>query len=671
MPHKLWFALVAAAGCSSSSSPQPTVGGVPAAQPAAASAPAPASAPTEGYQGLGVASVPPEVLAKHAAPPLAPDESRHIQAMLDVRAPGSGVVAPDGQRMFFTWNVTGTTQIWRLDGAMSFPVQLTGGEDTTLIADLTPDGKRLLVTRDRSGEENPGLYVLSPDGGKLQPIQHKPGVQTFLNAVSDDSRFVYYHSNDLQKDSYALYRYELATGKRETLYSEPGLWRISDQRNGGAQLLLAKSVGSNMAEYFELEVATKKLRPLFGQDEREDYRAVYGVAGEVLVLTPKLGEFRRLYAWQNGKLEPITPELKHDVSAFSIDRQKKRIYYQVNEGGYTRVFALDAKTKKSLAMPALPDADHVFFGMTSANGRFTAMSIDPGTAPVQAYVYDWEARSLKRWHKPATPEIDTSKFARSTLESYKARDGTSIPMFVRQSAACAAKKDAPCPVVVSFHGGPEGQATPGFSTSWQMFVDAGFTLVEPNVRGSDGYGKTWIHADDGPKRLQIITDIEDASKHVRTRFAVAGKAPKVGIYGGSYGGYATLIGMTMFAGAYDAGVSVVGISSFVTFLENTASYRRVLRISEYGDPEKDRKALEALSPTQHLDKLKGPLLLIQGATDPRVPVGEALQMYAALQKKNIPSGLIVFPDEGHGMRKRGNQVLSLGHAIRFLKKHLM
>jgi hypothetical protein len=372
MPHKLWFALVAAAGCSSSSSPQPTVGGVPADQPAAASAPAPASAPTEGYQGLGVASVPPEVLAKHAAPPLAPDESRHIQAMLDVRAPGSGVVAPDGQRMFFTWNVTGTTQIWRLDGAMSFPVQLTGGEDTTLIADLTPDGKRLLVTRDRSGEENPGLYVLSPDGGKLQPIQHKPGVQTFLNAVSDDSRFVYYHSNDLQKDSYALYRYELATGKRETLYSEPGLWRISDQRNGGAQLLLAKSVGSNMAEYFELEVATKKLRPLFGQDEREDYRAVYGVAGEVLVLTPKLGEFRRLYAWQNGKLEPITPELKHDVSAFSIDRQKKRIYYQVNEGGYTRAFALDAKTKKPLAMPALPDAEVAVYGHALSEDRILA-----------------------------------------------------------------------------------------------------------------------------------------------------------------------------------------------------------------------------------------------------------------------------------------------------------
>jgi Tol biopolymer transport system component len=221
--------------------------------------------PASGYQGLGVESIPPEVLAKHAAPALPPNDSRRIQAMLDVRAPGAGIVAPDGKRMYFTWSVTGTTQIWRLDGPMSFPTQLTGGEDTTLISDLTPDGKRLLVSRDRSGEENPGLYLLSPDGGELVAIQHKAAVQTFLNAISDDSRFVYYSSNDLQKDAYALYRYEIATGKRETLYKEPGLWRVADHRKGGAQLLLSKSVGSNMTEYFELDPSPASSRRSSGK----------------------------------------------------------------------------------------------------------------------------------------------------------------------------------------------------------------------------------------------------------------------------------------------------------------------------------------------------------------------------------------------------------------------
>jgi dipeptidyl aminopeptidase/acylaminoacyl peptidase len=240
-------------------------------------------------------------------------------------------------------------------------------------------------------------------------------------------------------------------------------------------------------------------------------------------------------------------------------------------------------------------------------------------------------------------------------------------MFVRRPERCASR---PCPVIVHFHGGPEGQSQPGFSPIAQLFLDQGFVLVEPNVRGSDGYGKSWLHADDGPGRLKIITDIEDAARHVRSAFAEEGRVPRVGIYGGSYGGYSALVGMTLFAGAYDAGVSIVGISNLLTFLENTAPYRRVLRISEYGDPVKDRAMLLKLSPVTYLERIRSPLLLIQGATDPRVPVGEAVQIQAALEARRIPSELIIFPDEGHGARKRQNQVLMFGHALAFFKKHL-
>jgi dipeptidyl aminopeptidase/acylaminoacyl peptidase len=361
--------------------------------------------------------------------------------------------------------------------------------------------------------------------------------------------------------------------------------------------------------------------------------------------------------------------MAHDVSSFDIDRPRKRILYQVNEGGYTRLFGLDAVTKKPLKLPTLPSADHVIAGATSMDGRYTALFVDTGTAPPQSYVYDWRMAKLAAWHKPSSPELDTSTFARVTLESYPARDGTSIPLFVRRPAHCVGAK-TPCPVVVSFHGGPEGQAVAGFSTRAQMFVDAGFVYAEPNVRGSDGYGKSWIHADDGKKRLAVITDIEDASRFVRDKWAVGGVKPKLGIYGGSYGGYSVLMGMTMFAGAYDVGVSVVGISSLLTFLENTAPYRRILRISEYGDPKTQRAALESLSPITHVDKVAAPLMLLQGATDPRVPAGEALQFHDALQKKKVPTELIIFPDEGHGFQKRPNQVLAMGHTLRFFKQHL-
>ncbi|MFO0552953.1 MAG: prolyl oligopeptidase family serine peptidase [Polyangiaceae bacterium] len=628
-----------------------------------------------GYSGLGVESISPEILAEHAPRALKPEESRRIQAMLDVRAPSAGRVSPDGKRLFFNWSITGTPQVFRLDGAMSFPTQLTGGEDPTSVVGMTPDGKWLFVSRDRSGEENPGLYMLSPDGGPLVAIQHKPKVQTFLQHVADDGGSIYYRANDVTPESYAIYRFDLATSKATLVFGEAGIWSIADvfSKNGvDEKLLLAKSVGSNMNEYFEYDLASKKLTPLFGQGEREDYVATYGAGGEILVLTPKLGEYRRLYKFAAGALEPVSPEIAHDVASFDVDDQKRRILYTVNEGGYTRLFALDAKSKKPLSIKKLPQGDHAFFGATSHDGRFTTIAIDPGTSPVESYVYDWDTSSLKRWHRPAAPEIDTSSFARVSLESYPARDGTQIPMFVRRPAGCTTRSaaDGPCAVIVSFHGGPEGQSLAGFSTRAQLFVDAGFVYAEPNVRGSEGYGKTWLHADDGAKRLGVITDIEDASKYVRAQWAVGGKAPKVGIYGGSYGGYSVLVGMSLFAGAYDVGVSVVGISSLLTFLENTAPYRRVLRISEYGDPDKDRDALTALSPITHVDKVKAPLMLLQGATDPRVPVGEALQFYDALKAKGVPTELIVFPDEGHGFQKRSNQVLALGHTLRFFKENL-
>ena len=190
------------------------------------------------------------------------------------------------------------------------------------------------------------------------------------------------------------------------------------------------------------------------------------------------------------------------------------------------------------------------------------------------------------------------------------------------------------------------------------------------MRGSDGYGKTWMHADDGPKRLDIITDIEDAAAWARKRFAAAGRAPKVGVSGGSYGGYSALLAMTLFAGAYDAGAEFVGISNLVTFLRNTAPYRRILRTSEYGDVDKDYEALVKLSPTTYIDRLKAPLLLVQGASDPRVPVGEAVQFHDALKARGIDAEMLVFSDEGHGAQKRDNRVYYLGYTLRFFQKHL-
>jgi dipeptidyl aminopeptidase/acylaminoacyl peptidase len=667
--------VVAAAGCGGAPllSPVPPITSAtpgPNALPPEPSSAAASAASGVPYVGHGADTVPPEVLAKYPPVPLDPALARRIQSLMDVRAPGIGALSPDGKGLFFSWSVTGIGQIWRVDGPKHFPQQVTGGEDSTTLAAITPDGRMLVIQRDRKGEENPGLYLQPTSGGPLETIQQARNVQTRFEVVSSDSRYVYFTANDRKPDSYVVYRWDVAKKQREVVFDQDGLWRVSDLKDDG-RLLLRKETGSVTAEYSEWDPARKVLTPLVGQGETEEYDARYGAKeGELVLLTNKLGEFRRLYGWKAGKLEPLGDELKFDVDGFSVDRRRTRILYTVNEGGFTRLHALDAKTFRPLAVPAIPDVDHVYFGETTPDSRYTTLGVDDGRHPLRGLVLDWTTGKLEAWHAPSTPEIDTTRFARVELESYPARDGTKIPVLVRRPDAAVCGAQAACPVIVSFHGGPESQARPGFSVGAQMFVDAGFVYVEPNVRGSDGYGKTWLHADDGPRRLAVITDIEDASRWARTRFAAGGKEPKVGIFGGSYGGYSVLMGMTMFAGAYDAGVDVVGISDLRTFLRNTAPYRRLLRISEYGDPDRDADALAKLSPMTYVDRAKAPLLIMQGAGDPRVPAGEAIQIHDALERRGVPCTLMIFPDEGHGAQKRENRVLMFGGAIGFFGQHL-
>jgi dipeptidyl aminopeptidase/acylaminoacyl peptidase len=631
---------------------------------------APAVASVAGpYTGHGADSIPAELLEKYRPRAVPPELGQRIESLIDIRAPGIGRLSPDGKSMYFGWSITGIGQVWKLDGPHSFPQQLTAGEDSTTAVAVTPDGAWVIVQRDRKGEENPGLYLQPAAGGPLVRVQHLPKVQTLFEGVSPDSKYVYFTSNDKKPDSYVVYRWDIAKGEREVVLDKDGLWHVSDMRPDG-RLLLRKETGSLSAEYFEWDPAQNQLNPLFGQDEREEYEARYGAKnGEIIVLTNKAGEFRRLYSWTGpGQHTTLGEDAKADVSSFAIDEKRTHIVYTLNDGGYHRPRALDARTFKPVTLPKLPDADQVVFGPTTPDGRFITLSVDDGRHPMKGYVFEWATGKLEAWNVPSTPEVDSTKFARAQVDSYAAHDGTKIPVFVRRPEKCASD---PCAVIVAFHGGPEGQALPGFSVSAQMFVDSGFVFVEPNVRGSDGYGKAWSHADDGAKRLTTIGDIEDAAKWAKATFSSNGKLPKLGVFGGSYGGYSVLMAMTMFAGSYDAGVDIVGISDLRTFLRNTAPYRRILRISEYGDPDKDADALAKLSPITYIDRVKSPLLIVQGASDPRVPAGESIQIHDALEKNGVPCELTLFPDEGHGAQKRENRVYTLAQSIAFFQKHLM
>src|SRR5690242_3650344 len=189
-----------------------------------------AYAQTAPYAGHGADSVTPEIVAKFAPPPLDPQFTRGIQAMLDVRSPGLGLIAPNGEKLYFGWRITGTPQVFRLDKPMGFPVQMTGGEDRTGLLGITPDGKTLVLTRDAGGQENPGLYLQSSNGGPLKRVFHAPKVQAFLDFVSDDGRELYFHANDVAADSYAIYKYDIASASKTLVWGEKGRWEVADRK---------------------------------------------------------------------------------------------------------------------------------------------------------------------------------------------------------------------------------------------------------------------------------------------------------------------------------------------------------------------------------------------------------------------------------------------------------
>lgn len=622
------------------------------------------------YKGHGVDSVSEATLKKFAPPALKPEMSNKLNKMLEIAAPGMGMLSADKKTLYFSWRVTGQSHIWKIDGPQKFPVQLTSGTDSVSLSEIAPNGKFLIISKDVNGQENPGIFKLDLKNGAVTELYRKEKVQAHSGFITDDSKYLFFLANDKKPDSYSTYKMNIATKEIETIYDGDGNWYISDQLDNGKTLLYVKYRGGSINEYYRYDVATKKMEPIIGQGEDKDYDVAFSANKNEYIVLSSEDDFKRLYSFKNKKLKLLSDaKLSYDISSFGMDRLRSRILYHVNREGYTELLGMDAKTFKPLSIPKFKGAEHVFSGTTTRDGKVTMLGMMTAQSPRLSYSYDWSTKKLTQWVLPSAPEVDLSTFAPSEIMYYEARDKTKIPMVVRFPPGCKESKD--CPVIVDFHGGPEGQSTPGFSTMSQAFVDAGFILVEPNVRGSSGYGKKWLDMDNGPLRENVITDIPDAGIWIKNNWKnKAGKSPKVGVMGGSYGGYSTLLAMTRFAGTYDAGVANVGMSNLITFLMNTAPYRRVLRISEYGDPEKDKDALIKLSPITYINQVSAPLMIIQGANDPRVPVGEAVQIYDSLQKKRLPAELIIYADEGHGASKKENIVSQVGNTIEFFKKHL-
>jgi dipeptidyl aminopeptidase/acylaminoacyl peptidase len=342
-----------------------------------------------------------------------------------------------------------------------------------------------------------------------------------------------------------------------------------------------------------------------------------------------------------------------------LDRSGRTLVVHANEEGASRLELRDPVTLELRRELELPGRGVVDGLVLSGDGRRLAYGFGSPRIPWSVWLADTDTGETRRLTPPSAT-VDEASLVEPSVERYASFDGESIPVFLFEPPGV----EKP-PVVIEIHGGPEAQRQLLWFPLAQYFVARGFAVAQPNVRGSTGYGKRFEHLDDVRLRLDSVRDLVA----LQDRLAESGRfdTDRTVLFGGSYGGYMTLAGLAFHPERWAAGLAVVPISSFLTFLENTSAYRRAFREREYGSLERDREFLAEASPLTHVDGIRAPLFLVHGANDPRVPLGEAEQIHAALRSRGIPTELLVYDDEGHGLNKLKNRLAAYPRAVAFLE----
>lgn len=536
-----------------------------------------------------------------------------------------------------------------------------------------PGSRRLAFTMDAGGNELSQIFLLNPaDGSATMLTDGKSRNRSILwDRTGTQLAFTSTRRNGRSNDVWVM---DVNHPDRPWLVlasPDGSTWTPTEFSEDGKWLLIENYISANESRVYLANVETstpQRLTDISGAN-----RAV-GFAGDgFLFVTDRWGEFSQLAF---ARLETpdavtnLTADIPWDLSGMAIAPDRSRAAFAVNAGGLEQLYLFDMKRMKWKAVEGLPTG--LISGLTfSPDSRSLGMTISTAQTPSDAFVLGLRRQplgyaKLERWTKSEVGALDTDAFIKPDITSYPTFDGRNIPALVYRHTG-----PGPHPVVIAIHGGPEGQALAGFSSTYQMWVEKlGATVIRPNVRGSSGYGKTFVQLDNGMLREDSVKDIGALLDWVGTQPDM--DASRVAVYGGSYGGYMVLASAVHYSDRLVAAVDVVGISNFVTFLENTQDYRRDLRRVEYGDERLPamRAHLESISPLNHTDKITIPLLVVQGQNDPRVPVTESEQLVSRLRAQGQRVSYMNALNEGHGYRRKDNRDVYQQATVMFLRQYL-
>ena len=451
-------------------------------------------------------------------------------------------------------------------------------------------------------------------------------------------------------------------------------WGASDWSPDDKQIIIARFKSANESEIYLYDVASGEktlLTPQEGTEQVAYSGATYSKDGKGIYLTTDKGsEFQRLVYMDlaTKAITPLTAHINWDVNGFTLSEDGKLIAFSTNENGFSKLRILDTGTRKEIKLPKLPDGQVGGFNWHKKTGEL-GFNISSYSSIADVYSLDVKSGKITHWAKTELNGFPTTGLREPELIKWKSFDGLEISGFIYKPPTTFKGKR---PVIINIHGGPEGQATPGPQGRGSYYInDLGVAIIYPNVRGSSGFGKTFLKLDNGYKREDSVKDIGALLDWIATQPDL--DKDRIMVTGGSYGGYMTLAVATHYNDRIRASLDVVGVSNFNTFLKNTETYRRDLRRVEYGD-ERDPKMyefLEKIAPLNNAHKITKPLFVVQGKNDPRVPYTEAEQIVAAARKNNTPVWFLMANDEGHGFAKKNNSDYLYYSTILFIKEHLL
>jgi dipeptidyl aminopeptidase/acylaminoacyl peptidase len=608
---------------------------------------------------------------KPAAPPREVKQYT-IEQFYENEQIGGGAWSPDETKLLVHSNKTGIYNLYEINVADGSQRQVTNSTVESFFAiDYVPGSGQILYSADKGGDELDHIYLIKADG-TAQDLT--PGEKEKANFYgwNLDKKAMFYISNKRNPQFFDLYKMNIGDWKASMIYQNNEGLDVGGISWDEKTLALQKTITTSENQLFLYDIASKKMTEVSDPAQPGSYGASgFSKDGKSFFYITDAGkEFAYLVQYDlAGKQRKTLFETNWDVMYSYVSENEKYRVIGINEDGKNSLKVLDNATAQPVSFPAIPDGDVLAVNISNSE-KWMRLTVGTSKAPTNIYNYNFESKELKKLTNTLNPQINADDLVTAEVVRFKSFDGLEIPAIYYKPLSAAPNQKVPALVWV--HGGPGGQSRTGYSALIQYLANHGYALLAVNNRGSSGYGKSFFKMDDLNHGDKDLKDCIWGKKWLQSQDYI--DTSKIGIIGGSYGGYMTMAAVTFAPEEFKTGVNIFGVTNWLRTLKSIPPYwesQRKALYAELGDPTTaDSVRLYNISPLFHADKVKNPVMVLQGANDPRVLQVESDEIVAAVKKNNVPVEYVIFPDEGHGFVKKENQIKGYAAILTFLDKYL-